>query len=337
MVRFGHEVAVHHVDVQQVGDARAPGRPRPPSSREVGGQDRRRDLHRAHASGTPASIWRGWPRESAPVTPNESASATQAQDEHAVGAGGLREQERAAPVRRHGAPGGGSGDEVGRARSAAHASTPSVSLVGERAHRVHEHGRRAAPGGGRGEQVALQRRRARSIVSGCMRQRASGRRRSTPRPLHGASSSTRSNDRGAHRRRSAVGHEREQVRQAEAVTGAVDHARPAPAWTSSRDHRAVGRRRARRWRWPCRPARRATSATRSPGSGAERRPRPPGWPGPAVWRGPSRTAARRAGVADAAHEQRVGHQRAGLDLGTGRRAARRRARRRSLARVGRAA
>ena len=47
MVRFGHEVAVHHVDVELVGAGRLHPRDRLPERGEVGGQDARRDPHGA--------------------------------------------------------------------------------------------------------------------------------------------------------------------------------------------------------------------------------------------------------------------------------------------------
>ena len=62
MVMFGHEVAVHHVDVNQVGAAALDGRDRVAERREIGGEDRRRDLHAHRLTsseiGSPGAIWK---------------------------------------------------------------------------------------------------------------------------------------------------------------------------------------------------------------------------------------------------------------------------------------
>ena len=150
------------------------------------------------------------------------------------------------------------------------------------------------------------------MASGRSRQRASGRRRSTPMPLHGASSSTRSNGAGAQRGRAPSADDREEVRQPDAVAGAVDHAHPSGVDVEG-DDRAVGRPLARRWPWP------------SPGRGGEigdalarfgREHHDHGL-APLVLGGGAAVAHRveATGVADAAHDHRVGHQPADLDLG----------------------
>ena len=76
-------------------------------------------------------------------------------------------------------------------------SMSTVSAVRQGAHRVDERAARSDQVGGRVEQLPLQRRRASRATSGSMRQRASARRRSDPRPEHGASTSTRSKLAGA--------------------------------------------------------------------------------------------------------------------------------------------
>ena len=68
--------------------------------------------------------------------------------------------------------------------------------VGQGAHRVDELAPRADQGHGGVDQRPLDV-ASRSTAAASIRQRASGRRRSTPRPEHGASTSTWSNDRGA--------------------------------------------------------------------------------------------------------------------------------------------
>ena len=53
IVMFGHEVAVHHVDVNQIGAAALDGGDRVAERREVGGQDRR-----ARSARSPADLER---------------------------------------------------------------------------------------------------------------------------------------------------------------------------------------------------------------------------------------------------------------------------------------
>ena len=89
----GHEVAVHHVDVQEVGDRARPARPRPPSAAKsadrIDGASLRRTIGRRYSPSLVGVVVRR--RTVTPVRAGE--------DVHAVGAGGLREQERAATVR----------------------------------------------------------------------------------------------------------------------------------------------------------------------------------------------------------------------------------------------
>ena len=115
-----HVVAVHAVDVQEVGlgrDAGDVGR----EVREVGGEDRGRDLHAPEATSRAVA-----------------ARRRRLQDEHAVGVRVGREQDRAAAVRppRRGAA-------AARRRSSGRCvARPLVDaerlLVRQRAHRVHE-------------------------------------------------------------------------------------------------------------------------------------------------------------------------------------------------------
>ena len=95
------------------------------------------------------------------------------------------------PCSRHGGPGGSSGCELGM-RGRRCSSTPSVSSSVS----VHTLYTSAPPGRDelhrRVDQLASAGRRGDRRPRAAMRQRASGRRRSTPRPEHGASTSTRS-------------------------------------------------------------------------------------------------------------------------------------------------
>ena len=104
--RFGHVVTVHAVDVQQldvVGDARDVGR----EIREVGGENRRRDLHHADVHGY------------------RERSSTRTNMPSVRAADGTSNAPR--PCRRHGAPGGSSATKSGSS-DAANASTASVSI-----------------------------------------------------------------------------------------------------------------------------------------------------------------------------------------------------------------
>ena len=93
----GHEVAVHHVDVQEVGDLARPARRR-----------RRAARSRRRGSTAPAS---SRSRSAASFRPEvRSGGAAEREDVHAVGAGGLREEQRAATVRpSRGSPAAGAG------------------------------------------------------------------------------------------------------------------------------------------------------------------------------------------------------------------------------------
>ena len=110
----------------------------------------------------------------------------------------------------------------------------------------------------------MQRRQLARRRAGSIRQRASGRRRSTPRPEQGASSRTRSKD--------AAGDGR---RRPSAATGATERSPSRRVARVHQDRAGPGGRRRRpprrgrpsspRVRSPSRPALRPTSSTRSPG------------------------------------------------------------------------
>ncbi len=208
-----------------------------PSSREVGGQDRRRQLHRGHARRRSRTSARRRSRTNMPSVP---------------AACGSRSAPR--PYAVHGAPGGGAATNSGRF-VAAHSSTPSVSSL-VRVHteydedptRSHERcGRRRA-----GRAAAWPARRSCRVRR---RQRASGRRRSTPIPLHGASSSTRSNIPARSGGPRGVADDREELRRARCGGG---RRRSCGLARRRRRARRPTRRRppARRSRWPCRRVRR---------------------------------------------------------------------------------
>ena len=171
------------------------------------------------------------------------------------------------PCRRHGAPGGVERDEVGELRRGQRVD-PERLDPGERAHGVDEPPARA-------HRARRARRAARAAASassaasrGCTRQRASGRRRSTPSPVHGASSSTRSKVPSRDRQPASVGddgHDR-----GEAGTRAAPRIDRAHARRLRRRPRPRDRRRAcaRRSRSALPPGAAATSSTRSPGCGS---------------------------------------------------------------------
>ena len=115
-----HEVAVHHVDVQEVGLRPDAARPR----------------RRARRSRRRGSTVRSFP--SRRPTAGRPAERVSDEDEHAVGAGDLREQQRAPPPRPPRRARRRLGDEVRAAPSRAHSSTSIVSARRERAHRVDE-------------------------------------------------------------------------------------------------------------------------------------------------------------------------------------------------------
>ena len=160
----GHEVAVHHVDVQQVGDLRD-AIDLGAEPREVRRQDRRRQLHaepsRTKRSLVPCEATGSWALtiafHGAGCSRGIGVGALECEDEHAVGAGGLREEERAAAVRDPRRGGRRQRGEVGEVLGGPLVDVDGL-LVRERAHRVHEHAARAHELGRRREQLALQRR-----------------------------------------------------------------------------------------------------------------------------------------------------------------------------------
>ena len=171
-----HVVAVHAVDVQQVGlgrDARDVGR----EVREVGGEDRGRNLHRRGYDGV--RLARRAFEARATNMPSVRAS-----DGSRIAPRPVRPPRRAGRRER---------DEARAARRRGPRVDAERLVARERADRVHEPaaGPHRVPRPPRAARAAARRGRRRRC--GSTRQRASGRRRSTPRPLHGASSSTRSN------------------------------------------------------------------------------------------------------------------------------------------------
>ena len=224
----GHEVPVHHVDVEEVGlvghavDVA-------PERREVGRQDRRGDLHPANVP----------PRQ-------RSARCNDSTNIPSVPA--VCGRSRAPrPTGVQAAPGGGT------ARRSASCAAQLVDAdrlrVGERAHRVHEPAAVAHERGRRRQDRLLE---LHELVDGGGRDPPPGvgTRRSTPRPLHGASTRTRS-ARGGERRASGVGdghvHRRErEARRCRATSRAarVDVERinePARADVARRARLSAGR------------------------------------------------------------------------------------------------
>ena len=247
-VRFGHEVVVHHVEVDPVGRRAATRRTSAARFGEVGVQDARRDLH-AHAA--------------QPIAAGRHCLA-QDGEEHRVGAVAVRPQLDGRPVA-----------AVGRPRAAAaRASSWTTSSRPRRTSRHHELGlgqvRRAghvgddAAGPGRvdarpaaGRAAARRGRRGRP---GVRRQRDSGRRRSAPRPVQGASTSTRSNCRSPQGACRAS-----PVSTLDAESGAnepLDQVGPMRMLLDRDEVPAALRGRARRAGRPCRRVRRRRRATR---------------------------------------------------------------------------
>ena len=273
----GHEVTVHHVDVQEVGDLAHPldlG----PELGEVGGQDRRRQLHRGHASPTRGRGARG---------------RTCRRCRRPAGAGAHHD--------RVGRPGRARAARAG-SKSAKVLGGPLVDvdglLVGERAHRVHEdtartHQRR---GGGASSSHCSVASSAIALGSeppagvGAAAQHADAAARCVEQhPVE--ASPARSGE------RVRVGDQRAPGAGARCDAGAVDHADPAGV-DVERDHRHRRGRPARRWRWPCRRGRRRGRRCGRRARGAERGDHRLARPGPAAWR------ARRAPRADVAGSPR---------------------------------
>ena len=264
-------VAVHAVDVEEigiVGDAGDVGR----EVREIGGQDRGRDLHAPEAT-SPLAV------RVKLSTNMPSVCASDGQQDRAAAELAPRRGRRRF------------GDELGegsraptrRPRASPRATTCTPRRRGDR---------RASPRRPRPRAGPVATRRGRARRSGCTRQRASGRRRSTPSPLHGASSRTRSNapSRTPGCRPSAtIGDDG--VAHADAFRGA--RRRCAPARDAGRRRRRRPRRPcARPPRSPCRPARTRCRARGRRAAGRGRR-RSPDSPGPAAWPGPRRSRAAR--------------------------------------------
>ena len=125
-------------------------------------------------------------------------------------------------------------------REARWASTPGPSA----SVRVHTEYTSWPPGRTRARAASTRERcisPRRSTAAASMRHRASGRRRSTPNPEHGASTSTWSNERGRERGHGAVGHHDRQRRATPGVGG--DERGPARAEVRSHHRGAGGRQR----------------------------------------------------------------------------------------------
>ena len=305
----GHVVAVHAVDVQEVGDRRAPARRRPraraKSADRIDGAsfilvthgDARAAAFRVRAQRHAASE-RGEARTNMPSVP---------------AACGRRSAPR--PCGATGRPGGGSGDEAGQVLGGPRRRRRASRLAGERAHRVDEHAARAHQRRGGGEQLALQRgelvdRRPAAAASGRRAGGAARRGRCTAR--RGAPGRTCAARSGTAR---AVGRRPGTRCGSPMRWRAPSIMRTRPASTSSATTSAVGadplgdRGRLAAGRGG------DDRATRSPGSRRRARRRPPGSPGPAASRGRrappagGRGRRRRATISASAHE------RARLDLG----------------------
>ena len=157
------------------------------------------------------------------------------------------------------------------------------------------------------EQLALERGELGTSL-GRTRQRASGRRRSTPSPVHGASSSTRSNVPVDARKLAAVGDDRHDERRQRARRAPrVIRAHARRVHVGRDDEPVVAHALGDAVALP--PGAAATSSTRSPGCGSSTAD--DGLARLVLRRDAGRraTRAQRAEVAGVAHEQRVGHER----------------------------
>ena len=180
---------------------------------------------------------------------------------------------------------------------------------GERAHRVDERARRGAPAAPRPRAGRAAARRARPTAGRCQ-------------PPAGIGAAAQHADAGARARRAAPGRSSPpaaaagarrprlgtSVRQADAVADPVDHAHAAGVDVDARPpRRSRPTRSAIAVALP--PGAAATSATRSPGAGAEHRD--DGLTALVLWRRPALAHRGQAGgVADAAHHERVRDERA---------------------------
>ena len=305
-----HVVPVHAVDVQEIGGRRDP-RDVVGEVREVGGEDRGRDLHR-HRSYRPRS---------------RSSTRTNMPSVRGVGRAAAARRARAVATV---APGGVSADELRQRDRAANSSMAQGLRGRDRAHRVDEAAARPH-GCGRGEeQLALERRRARVTSLGLDPPARVG----TP-PQHAEAAARRVEQHaveGCRARRTGAGRRR---RPAAIESQPEPAQRRGPARglvPGSRRRRPRGRR--RRMRSAIAPAlppgAAATSSTRSPGCGSST--------ATTAWLAwscgvarPSRTAASAPMSPAAAQHERVGHERAPFDARARRRATPARPRRPSRA------
>ena len=197
--------------------------------------------------------------------------------------------------------------EVGAAPRARESTTAAGLGQVRRAGDVGDHaaGRTASR---RGEQRALQHRRAGRRPPATRRHRASGRRRSAPSPVHGASTSTRSNDGVVPAGR--PGRRRRRPRRARA-TRPADELGPVRLRLVGGQPGAprLGERRPSSAALPPGPAQRSSQRRsglrRLERRGRAGRGRPAGCPRPARRHVPSRTAAQRGRVAAVAARRRA--------------------------------
>ena len=294
------EVAVHDVDVEQVGlGGHAVDLVAEPG--EVGGEDRRRQLA-AH----PPTLPPGPRRRTVPEGPLAALEGGSTNMPSVPASCGRRSAAARGPPRRARTARGRA--KLGPSASRTASTTSTVSAAGERAHRVHEPSPDAQRRGRDDEQVALQRQQRRRSARR-RRQRASGRRRSTPSPEQGGSTSARSiagrRDREARARRRGPGARLARPRR----RAALRHERePAGVHVDGDDQSR--RRRARRAPVALPPGAAATSSTRSPGRASTRAH--DGLAGLVLGRGPAlaRRRGARAGRPTPPHGDRLGHDRA---------------------------
>ncbi len=226
----------------------------------------------------------------------------------------MREHERAAvPQGRHGGPGAGSGSKPVSV-SSAQSATSTRLRPRQRAHGYTSRppGRTAAAASP--SSVALERGQPGDGL-GDVRQRASGRRRRTPSPLQGASTSTASKLPGGTGSRRAVGDHGPDVVEVQSV-GRLGH--PAAAGPGSTSTATTS---------PPSPVRSAIAVALPPGAAATSSTRSPGLrredvdhglAGLVLGRGPALgDRGQRRGVAGAAHDQCAGDEPAAFDRDAG--------------------
>ena len=292
----GHEVAVHHVDVQQIGLRTDPVDFRGELG-EVRREDRRCDLP------MPPNLLRRVVRRTATAERRYIPSVPAA----------CGSRNAPLPHGRHGAPAAarprGRAARCGPTRRRRPSRRGSACTPSTPADRPDAPSRPRSGAARAGEPRARRPRRARCATA----LRAGG--ASTPKPEHGASTRTRSNDSGRERQVAARRpHRVDRLRPSRVAARCTSSSRPgctSTATTARRDRPSP-----RQSRWPSRPARHRSRAP-ARRAGHRRRPRPPDSPGPAAWRA-RRRRRHLPGVATAPHDQRVGQERAALHAGAGR-------------------